>query len=119
MEQFYPIIIALIFNAIDIVSGLIAGIKNKSIQSSKLRDGLFKKVGFIFCYGLAWLIDTQGYLVGFKIGVEILPIIILYVCTTEVVSIIENICKINPDLLKGKLLDMFQMSNKENNHESN
>lgn len=113
MKQFYPIIIALIFNALDVISGLIAGVKNKDIQSSKLRDGLFKKVGFMFCYALAWLIDTQGSVIGFQIGVAILPIIILYVCTTEVVSIIENICKINPDLLPAKLIQLFHIKTGE------
>lgn len=113
MTQFAPVGVALVFNAIDIVSGIIAGIKNKNIQSSKLRDGLFKKVGFIFCYVLAWLVDTQGSLIGFHINVQILPIIILYVCTTELVSIIENICKINPDLLPDKLMSLFNIQ-KEN-----
>lgn len=113
MTQFAPVGVALVFNAIDIVSGIIAGIKNKNIQSSKLRDGLFKKVGFIFCYVLAWLVDTQGSLIGFQINVQILPIIILYVCTTELVSIIENICKINPDLLPDKLMSLFNIQ-KEN-----
>lgn len=109
MTQYYPVIVALIFNALDIISGLFAGIKNKDIQSSKLRDGLFKKVGFIFCYILAWLIDTQGDIIGFAISVKILPIIILYVCTTEVVSILENISKINPDLLPSKLMELFHI----------
>lgn len=109
MQQFYPVIVALVFNSLDIISGLIAGIKNKDIQSSKLRDGLFKKVGFIFCYVMAWLVDTQGELIGFQISVKILPIIILYVCTTELVSILENICKINPDLLPSKLMELFHI----------
>ena len=109
MSQFYPVIVALVFNGMDIISGLVAGVKNKDIQSSKLRDGLFKKVGFIFCYVMAWLIDTQGDMIGFQISVKILPIIILYVCTTEVVSILENISKINPDLLPSKLMELFHI----------
>lgn len=118
MTQFYPVIVALVFNALDIVSGLVAGIKNKDIQSSKLRDGLFKKVGFIFCYLMAWLIDTEGTVIGFQINVKILPIIILYVCTTEVVSILENISKINPDLLPSKLMELFHIK-KEITNEDN
>lgn len=119
MSQFYPVILALVFNALDIISGVIAGIRNKDIQSSKLRDGLFKKVGFIFCYLLAWVVDTYGKMIGFEIAVKILPIIILYVCTTELVSIIENISKINPDLLPTKLMEMFQIKNKGVDNESN
>ena len=60
MEQFYPIIIAMVFNALDLTTGIITAIKNKDIQSSKLRDGLFKKVGFILCYFVAWLVDNEG-----------------------------------------------------------
>lgn len=113
METLYPVIIALVFNAMDIISGLISAIKNKDVSSSKLRDGLFKKVGFIMCYFMGWLVDTQGMKIGFHFSVEILPIIILYVCTTELVSIIENICKINTDILPDKLLEIFNLSNKE------
>lgn len=111
MEQFYPIIVALVFNALDLVTGIITAVKNKDIQSSKLRDGLFKKVGFVLCYFVAWLIDTQGELIGFQLGTNILPIIILYVCTTELVSILENISKINPDILPEKLMELFHISN--------
>jgi toxin secretion/phage lysis holin len=110
LEQFYPIIIALIFNALDLITGFITAVKNKDIQSAKLRDGLFKKVGFMLCYFVAWLVDTQGTIIGFQFGVSILPIIILYVCTTELVSILENICKINPDLLPEKLMELFHIT---------
>lgn len=110
MEQAYPVIVALIFNAMDLVTGLVSAIKSKDIQSSKLRDGLFKKVGFIFCYFVAWLVDTQGHVIGFQLGVTILPIIILYVCTTELVSILENISKINSDILPEKLMELFHIT---------
>lgn len=110
MEQFYPIIITLVFNALDIITGIITAVKNKDIKSAKLRDGLFKKAGFIMCYFVAWLVDTQGSRIGFQIGISILPIIILYVCTTELVSILENICKINPDILPEKLMELFHIS---------
>lgn len=110
MEQVYPVIVALIFNALDLVTGFVSAVKNKDIQSSKLRDGLFKKVGFIFCYFVAWLVDTQGHVIGFQLGVTILPIIILYVCTTELVSILENISKINSDILPEKLMELFHIT---------
>ena len=112
MQTLYPIIVALVFNATDLITGVISAVKEKSIKSSKLRDGLFKKVGFIICYFVAWMVDTKGAYIGFNLGANVLPIIILYVCTTELVSIIENICKINSDLLPEKLLDFFQLTKK-------
>lgn len=109
MEQLYSVFIALGFNGFDLLTGIIGAIKNKELQSAKLRDGLFKKVGFIFCYALAWVIDHYGGLIGFEVGVKILPIIIFYTCTTELVSILENIHNINPDLLPAKLMGMFHV----------
>lgn len=111
MKDLYSIFISLGFNALDVLTGVVSAIKNKDIKSSKLRDGLFKKVGFIFCYFTAWLIDEYGGIIGFKIGVPILPVIVLYVCTTELVSILENISNINSDLLPSKLMELFHISN--------
>ena len=101
--------VALIFNAFDLLSGIVAAVKDKDLQSSKLRDGIFKKAGFLLCYALAILIDTEGSYIGMKLEVEILPIIVAYVVLTETVSIIENISRLNPELLPDKLLEMFHV----------
>lgn len=103
------VVIALIFNFLDFATGLIQGFKSKSISSTKLRDGLFKKIGFILCYVLAFIIDNYCYLIGFNLGFDTLPVIISYAVLTEIVSIIENICEINPDLSVKKLLDLFNI----------
>lgn len=101
--------IALVFNALDLVTGVVVAVKNKNVQSAKLRDGLFKKVGFIICYFMAWLIDNYSAEIGFSIGVNILPVMVAYAVLTEIVSIIENVSKLNSDLLPDKLLEIFQL----------
>ena len=113
MLQINSIFVALAFNVLDLITGLICAIKLKDIQSCKLRDGLFKKVGFICCYLISWLVDTQGAKIGFQLGVSTLPMIILYVCTTELVSIIENLSIINPDILPEKLMNLFHINSKK------
>lgn len=113
MQEFYPVIVALVFNLFDLVSGVVSAVKNKNLQSAKLRDGLFKKVGFIMCYFLAYIVDNYGTLIGFNLTVKIMPVIIFYVCSTEAVSVIENICKINSDLIPQKLINLFNLD-KEN-----
>lgn len=112
MQQFYPVIIAIIFHILDVMSGMMSAVKRKDINSSRLRDGLFKKVGFLFCYLLAWIIDTQGAKIGFDITVKILPTIIFYSVTTELISILENISQINSDLLPTKLMGLFHLDKK-------
>lgn len=101
---------ACVFHLIDLTTGLIGAVKEKDVNSAKMRDGLFKKLGFIFCYILAFLIDTQGEAIGLHFDTHILPIIIIYAVTTEIVSIIENISRINPDLLPSKLQSIFKVS---------
>lgn len=101
--------IALAFNGLDLVTGFISAVKEKDIMSSKLRNGLFKKAGFIFCYVLAWLLDTHGQVLGFAFPVKLLPVVIGYVVLIECVSIIENICRLNPDLLPEKLIELFHI----------
>lgn len=113
MQNYTSIIVALIFNGLDLLTGIISAIRLQELKSSRLRDGLFKKVGFILCYFLAWLMDNYGGIAGFKLPVSILPVIILYVCTTELVSILENITKINPDILPDKLMQMFHVNHQD------
>lgn len=113
MGNMEAIVVALSLNLFDLISGFVGAIKNKDIKSSKLRDGMFKKVGFIFCYVLAYILDTEGNAIGFSVGVKLLPIIITYVCVTEVVSILENISNINSDLLPETLKDLFRINKGE------
>lgn len=102
------ILLALVFNGLDIITGIIGAIRDgEQIKSSKLRDGLFKKVGFIFCYALAIAINYAETFLTLPFGVDLVPIICTYAIVTEVVSIIENISKINPDILPDKLKELI------------
>lgn len=113
MDGLDMILLALGFNLLDIVTGLIGAIKNKTLDSSKLRDGIFKKVGYMLIYFLAWLIDTEGDVLGFELGFNILPAVITYIIYTEVVSFCENISEINPDLLPEKILSLLKITTTE------
>lgn len=102
------ILVALVFNGLDLITGIVGAIKDgDQIKSSKLRDGLFKKVGFIFCYFLAIAINYAETFLTIPFGVDLLPVICSYAIVTEVVSIIENIAKINPDILPDKLKELI------------
>lgn len=116
MVMVYQVGIALFFHLIDFITGFIKALRLKQVSSSKMRDGMFKKVGFILCYIIAIVIDKYGYLVGFSLTFSILPVIIAYAVVTELVSILENISKINPDLKINELKDFFQI--KEDNKDA-
>lgn len=103
------ITIALIFNGLDFLTGTLQAIKQKSVESSKMRNGMFKKVGFVCCYALGYLIDYGGSYVGINLGFSALSGIIGYVIATEVVSIIENIAKLNEQIIPKKLLEILKI----------
>ena len=105
----HGIAVALVFNATDLVTGIISAIKKHDLQSSKLRDGIFKKVGFLICYFLALMIDLYGSEVGFNLNVELLPVVLGFVCLTETISVIENLSKIT-DIVPEKLLSLYHIS---------
>lgn len=102
------ILLALVFNGLDLITGIVGAIRDgEQIKSSKLRDGLFKKVGFIFCYMLGIVINYAETFLTLPYGVDLVPVICTYAIVTEVVSIIENISKINPDILPDKLKELI------------
>lgn len=96
----------------DIVSGLIAAIATKSIDSTKMRNGLWHKSAYILVIALAALIEwgaAKG--VFFGIEIPILSAACVYIGVTEITSIIENIAVINPELKGTPLLSLFKRSN--------
>lgn len=102
------ILVALVFNGLDLITGIVGAIKDgEQIKSSKLRDGLFKKVGFIFCYALGIVINYAESYLTLPFGVDLVPVICTYAIITEVVSIVENISKINPDILPEKIKELI------------
>lgn len=102
------ILIALFFNGLDLITGIVGALRGgEQIKSSELRNGLFKKVGFIFCYTLGIMINYAKNFLSLPFGVDLVPVICTYTIITEVVSIIENISKINPDIIPDKLKSLI------------
>jgi toxin secretion/phage lysis holin len=101
-------VIACAFILMDIVTGIVQAIANKELESGKMRSGLYHKLAFIFAMVLGYLCEFAcGYMeLGFAIPLAT-PVCV-YVCLTELVSIVENIIKLNPELKDSKLWDLFK-----------
>lgn len=95
------------FIALDFITGLFKALATQTFTSSKMRTGLFRKVGLILCVILGVLVDfAQGYL-DLGITVPVSAAICAYICIMEISSILENVCAINPNLLPGRLTALF------------
>ena len=99
-------IITLAFIIFDFVSGYVAAIKNEDVSSKVMREGLFHKAGLVMLMVLAAVIEHgQAYIDSAPI-----PVIIPacgYICIMEITSILENITKLNPDILPDKIAMIF------------
>ena len=105
--------IAFAFIVLDFITGLIKALATSSFTSTKMREGRFHKVGLILCMILGGLVDfAQGYL-DLGVSVPVAAAICVYICLMETASIIENVCKINPQLVPDKLSALFGGLKKE------
>ena len=99
--------IAFAFIVLDFLTGLVKAFATSSFTSTKMREGLFHKVGLILCMILGGLVDfAQGHL-ELGVSVPVAAAICVYICLMEITSIIENVCKLNPQLVPDKLLSLF------------
>ena len=91
----------------DLLTGLLAALKNKQFRSSVMREGLFHKAGEIATLGLAIMCDKFAPFVHIELPVDLVVVVASYLSLMEIGSIIENIRKLSPaaaDIL-GKFFD--------------
>lgn len=104
------ILVAFVFHMLDLASGLLSAFKTKTLCSSKMRDGMFKKIAFLFCYAIGLLLDNYGCAIGFNCSFAVTPLLVFYTTSTECVSILENVHKINPEILPDKIKSLLKIS---------
>lgn len=96
----------------DIVCGIAGAARNKELCSAIMRDGLYNKFGELMLLLLAIIANEALSMPPFDtMGVppEIAYTVAIYIAGMEIVSIVENICKINPELPFAKILLMFNL----------
>lgn len=110
------LILVAILVAVDLVSGFAAAWATKNVQSSKLREGLWHKAGYAFVISAAMACEW-GAANGLELGFEV-PLVIpvcVWICFMEIVSILENAKKMNPDI---ENVPGFEKLKKEENEDS-
>lgn len=110
--DWHILIVVLVFIVLDVITGIMQAVMNKSLDSTVMRDGLFHKSAFLFAIAFAYACEYgMGYLdLGFEM--PIVAAVCVYICMTETVSILENLGKLNPELANSKFMQLFA-SNKE------
>lgn len=105
----WPIfVLALLFILFDLITGILAGIKEKQLESIKLRQGLWHKLGFILVIGFAIVLECALLYIDFPYEVPSTSIVCIYIILTECVSIFENLCILNPALIHSPFGSIFK-----------
>lgn len=91
---------ALVMILIDIVTGVFKGVKSGTLNSTKMRSGLWNKLAFIMAMVLAVVCELFVGAVDMGVDIPLTGFVCAYIVMTEIVSNMENLCAINPDLCK-------------------
>lgn len=113
METDYRlVIIVAIMILLDIVFGLAGGIKRREVESGKLREGLWHKSGFIGLIAFSYVLEYASQIADIGYTVPAVSAVCVYVIVTEAVSIVENLCILNPEIAKSPIGTIFKHDEK-------
>lgn len=92
--------LALAFMVIDVFTGVLKAVKNKELNSTKAREGIYKKASFILFIAFGYLADYAMNYVDMGFNLPAAVTICALVIITEAISVLENLGQINPDMVK-------------------
>lgn len=93
-------IIVGVFILFDIGTGILKGLYRGNINSTTLRKGLYHKLSEVIAIVGSGLIEYGIQYVHIGVEVPVLNVVSVYICITELVSILENLSDVNPNLAK-------------------
>ena len=99
---------------IDCITGVVNAIMHGELSSGKMRQGLGHKFAYLAIICVALIMEYGSDYIN--LGIE-LPVFIptcTSICLIEIISIMENCVKINPDLKGSNLFNIFNIDSKEN-----
>lgn len=106
MTNLYIIGITCAFMLADIISGVLKAWHAHDVQSKALRNGLYHKAAFLGVIGLAQLTELAADKIPeIELNLPITGAICAYIVLTELVSVLENLRDVNPDI--GGVLNRF------------
>ena len=111
-------IVVCCFILFDILTGVIKAIYKEGLNSTALRKGLFHKLSEVLAVVGAWLLEYGVTYIDLGVELPVLNAVAIYICLMEVVSIIENLCRVNPRMAKFFKPYLEKLKGKENQNVS-
>lgn len=107
----WEIILPCIMMVLDVVTGYIAATCMGTVDSKKMKNGIYSKLAELFAIALAFFLEFAitifgPEMLGINVSIPIGVSVCAYVFLTELVSIIENIGCMNPKI-GAKLIEVI------------
>lgn len=101
MNGFYIIVTPMVMACLDLVSGYLAAMHNGNVDSSRMFEGMFKKLSEVLAIVVAkateLAISVFGATeLGMNPSVPVCTAVCVFITVYELVSVVENIGKMNP-----------------------
>lgn len=114
--QAWAVWITVAFIALDVVSGIAKGAKLGQLSSSKMREGIWHKAGYVLIIALAVLIEVGSKHIDLGFTVPLVVPACVYIILSEIMSIFENATVLNPEIGGSGLSKLFNVG-KGGDHE--
>ena len=98
---------------IDYITGVVNAIMHNELSSEKMRDGLGHKFAYLAIICVALIVEYGSDYISLGIEIPVFMPVCAGICLIEITSIMENCVKINPELSKSNILNIFKVDEKE------
>lgn len=107
--RFEPMLLLLLLTIIDYIVGTIGHTMRDGFSSTKMREGLVHKFAYVVVLGVCLIIQAllNYYDLPYYYGNACFSLAFVWICVTEVGSILENVVLLNPDLADRSFLHIF------------
>lgn len=111
------IIIGIVFLSvvIDYVTGVVNAIMHGELSSKRMRQGLGHKFAYLAVICVALILEYGSDYINLGIELPVFVPVCASICLIEITSIMENCAKINPELSKSNIFNIFKVDKKESN----
>lgn len=92
---------------LDVATGVAGAVKTNELASGRMREGLWHKAGFCGLIAAAYLFEFAAGHADLGISIPATGAVCVWIVVTEAVSILENLCVINPQIAASPLGKVF------------
>ena len=104
-------IVTLVFILFDILTGFLKAAAKHNIDSTALRKGLLHKLSEIVAIVFAFLCEYAVQYIHLGVEIPLVVAVCGYIIIMEIISVLENIVEVNPEL--GKFFSKYLSKMKE------